>query len=60
MTDPSAPGPEARPIPTNRKEAIALLRKVEYDLATLSPDEIGAIRAAFHLGTPGVSGGGGP
>jgi len=47
MTGPTAP--EARPLPTNRKEALTLLRKVDFDLAQLSPEAIAAIRAAFHL-----------
>jgi len=47
MTGPSAPG--ARPIPATRKEAIALLRAAGFDTSQLSPEEIAAIRAAFHL-----------
>jgi hypothetical protein len=46
MTAPAAPG--ARP-PATRAEALTLLRKVDYDLAILSPEAIAAIRAAFHL-----------
>jgi hypothetical protein len=47
MTAPAAPVP--RPLPTTRKEAITLLVAVEYDLTLLSPEEIAAIREAFHL-----------
>ena len=54
MTD---PGPEATAcLPTNRAEALTLLRKVDFDLAQLSPEEIAAIRKAFHLDTPGEGG----
>ena len=56
MTGPSAPG--ARPIPATRAEALTLLRKVDYDLAQLSPDELAAIRKVFGL--PVVPGEGGP
>jgi len=47
MTGPSAP--EARPLPRTRAECIRLLVAAEYDLALISPEEIAAIRAAFHL-----------
>jgi len=54
MTAPAAP--EARPLPRTRAECIRLLRAAEYDLALLSPEEIAAVRTAFHLGTPGEGG----
>jgi hypothetical protein len=47
MTDPDQGHPPS--LPTNRKEALTLLRKVDFDLAQLSPEAIAAIRAAFHL-----------
>ena len=54
MTDPDQGHPPS--LPTSRKEAIALLRAVDYDLTLISPEEIAAIRKAFHLDTPGEGG----
>jgi hypothetical protein len=59
MTAPSAPDPELRPLPATRKEAIALLVAAEYDLALLSPEEIAAVRTAFHLPGRGSANSGG-
>ena len=56
MTAPSAPG--ARP-PATRAEALTLLRKVDFDLAQLSPEEIAAIRDLFHLPGRGSANSGG-